>query len=229
MSIRKQSQRGLTLIEIMASLGILGVAALGLVGSMVVAINGNSLAARRTLMSEFAQARMERLVSMTRNKIPSSNFTNFGGMVAPGSLPDVNGVMSTSGQFDGNNGNNTAPGTGGWVLDVIDGAAPATAGDDPMFGPVLFDDTAGNGSDTFMARTNTLRVPMANTWLAGNGSGASCADPVIVSDPGVLCREVHIEPYNPAGVPLLRVWVRVVQGGGDWHRSYVTMTEDIAQ
>lgn len=218
---RQRRASGLTLIEIMASLSILGVAALGLVSSMVVAINGNALAARRTQMAQFAQARLERLITQTRIKIPTSTTT----------APVNYSAMAASGTFDPT----AAPNTGGWVLDVIDGAPPtaAGAGDDPMFGPVLFDDSAADGTDNFVGLTKTLRSTLANDWLAApasNGTLGGCGAAAVVADAAVLCRELHVEPADSiASTPMLRAWVRVVQGGGNWQRSYVLMQEDIAQ
>jgi len=218
---RQRRASGLTLIEILASLSILGVAALGLVGSMVVAINGNSLAARRTQMAEFAQARLERLITETRIKIPTSTTT----------APVNYSAMAAGGTFDPTQ----PPNTGGWVLDVIDGSPPtaAGAGDDPMFGPVLFDDSAADGTDTFTASTKLLRSTLANDWLTSptsNGTLGGCGAAAVVADPGVLCRELHIEPLNLiASTPMLRAWVRVIQGGDNWQSSYVIMQEDIAQ
>ena len=222
MSTKSQRRAsGLTLIEIMASLSILGVAALGLVGSMIVAINGNALAARRTQMGEFAQARLERLITQTRIKIPTST-TN---------LPINFSAMAAGGIFDPNQ----PPNTGGWVLDVIDGPPPtaAASGDDPMFGPVLFDDSAADGTDNYIGLTKTLRGTLASDWLsapASNGTLGGCGAAAVVADAAVLCRELHIEPADSiTSTPMLRAWVRVVQGGGNWQRSYVLMQEDIAQ
>ena len=48
-----------------------------------------------------------------------------------------------------------------------------------------------------------------------------------------MCREIHVEPLDVVvggqTLYLLRVWVRVVQGGGNWQNSFVLMREDIAQ
>jgi hypothetical protein len=57
----------------------------------------------------------------------------------------------------------------------------------------------------------------------------SCADKAVTTDPSVFCHEVHIEPYAQNGAPMLRAYVRVIQGGGNWRRSYVLLQQDIAQ
>jgi prepilin-type N-terminal cleavage/methylation domain-containing protein len=188
--------RGMTLIEVMIALAVLGVASLGLAGSLVLSSNSNSIAARRTVMSAFAQARIENLTSMTRTKIP---------------------IVGTSGAFDPMSN----PNSGGWVMDTIDGTSvPTGAGDDLLFGPILVDGASENGNDGTLLRTRSLRSTVPN-----------CADKAVTSDAGVFCREVHIESYwqgTPA-VPMLRAYVRVIQGGGLWQRSYVLLQQDIAQ
>jgi prepilin-type N-terminal cleavage/methylation domain-containing protein len=192
---RGTQMRGLTLIEVMIALAILGIASLGLAGTLVISSNSNSMASRRTVMSAFAQARIENLTSMTRTKIP---------------------IIGTTGSFDPM----SDPNSGGWVMDTIDGSAPAGAGDDLLFGPILVDGASENGNDGTLVRTKSLRSTVP-----------SCADAAVTSDAGVFCREVHIESYwqgTPA-VPMLRAYVRVIQGGGSWHRSYVLLQQDIAQ
>jgi len=208
--------RGMTLIEVSIALAILGIASLGLAGSLVVSSNTNALAARRTVMSAFAQARIETLTSMTRTKIP---------------------LVGNTGTFDPA----SAPNTGGWVMDTIDGYASDTAlvtwtcnggscttgmgGDDRFWGPVLVNPVSQNGGDgdALLARTKTLRA---------QGAVQSCADKVVTADASVLCREVHIESFwqgTTPPVPMLRAYVRVIQGGADWHTSYVLLQQDIAQ
>jgi prepilin-type N-terminal cleavage/methylation domain-containing protein len=209
-----RTPRGMTLIEVMSSLAILGVAALGLVGTMVVATGGNALAARRTLMTQFGQARMELLVSQTRTKIPTSTT----------SVPVNCGAMATGGAFDPN----AAPGTGGWMLDVVDGSPPAGAGDNAFFGPVLVDSSSNGTSDDTVARTQALRSKMAADFLGG-ADKSGCGSSNVTLSASVLCRELHVEPYTLNGSPMLRAYVRVVQGGGPWWRSYVTLQQDIAQ
>jgi prepilin-type N-terminal cleavage/methylation domain-containing protein len=190
----------MTLIEVMIGLAILGIASLGLAGTLVVSSNSNSLAARRTVMSSFAQARIESLTSMTRWKIPTSTYPCCGAMAAVNFNPT------------------SPPNTGGWMMDTIDGSAPAGNGDDLFWGPVLADGASDNGKDNTVAKTKTLR-----------GTVQSCVDPAVTSDAGVFCREVHIEPYTLNGAPMLRAYVRVIQGGGAWQRSYVLLQQDIAQ
>src|SRR3954462_2259095 len=102
----------MTLIEVMIALAFLGLPSLGLAGTLVVSSNSNSVAARRTVMSAFAQARIESLTSMTRWKIPTSAYPCCAAMAATNFDP------------------NSAPNTGGWMMDTIDGPAPAGGGDD---------------------------------------------------------------------------------------------------
>jgi prepilin-type N-terminal cleavage/methylation domain-containing protein len=192
----------MTLIEVMIGLAILGIASLGLAGSLVISNNSNSLAARRTVMSAFAQARIESLTSTTRQKIPTGS----------AQYPCCTAMAVVT--FD----STAAPNTGGWILDNIDGPAPATGGDDLLWGPVLADPASDNGTDGTVAKTKSLRSTVT-----------SCLDKAVTSDAGVFCRELHIEPYTLNGAPMLRAYVRVIQGGGDWRRSYVLLQQDIAQ
>ena len=217
MNTRRQ-YAGFSLIETMASLAILAVAALGLMGSMVVASGANSISRRRTDMTLFAHSRIERISSRTRSKVPTATTTT----------PINCTAMAVGGAFDPN----ADPGTGGWMLDVIDGNPPAgggAIGDDLMAGPLLAED-AGNGVDS----TNTLskRSSFAAAWFGGTDT-AGCGSATVRNDSTVMCREVHIEPLDVvnAGVTtfMLRVWVRVIQGGVPWQNSYVLMREDIAQ
>jgi len=196
LNTNRTDSRGMTLIEVMIALAVLGIASIGLAGTLVVSQNSNSIAARRTVMSAFAQARIESLTSSTRSKIPL--------------------VGSAGGAFDPM----ADPNTGGWVMDTIDGSGPPSAGDNLLWGPVLVDGASENGNDGTLARTKSLR-----------SSVTSCVDATITSDPGVFCREVHIESYSQGTppVPMLRAYVRVIQGGGNWRRSYVLLQQDIAQ
>jgi prepilin-type N-terminal cleavage/methylation domain-containing protein len=193
----------MTLIEVSIALAVLAIASLGLAGSLVVSNNSNSIAARRTVMSAFAQARIESLTSTTRTKIPTGKSS-------------CCLAMSTGGAFDPMSN----PGTGGWMMDTIDGAAPATGGDDLLWGPVVVHGANENGNDGTVAKTKSLRA-----------SVASCTDAAVTSNAAVFCREVHIEPYSQGTppVPMLRAYVRVIQGGGSWRRSYVLLQQDIAQ
>jgi prepilin-type N-terminal cleavage/methylation domain-containing protein len=217
LNTKRHVMRGITLIEVSIALAVLAIASLGLAGSLVVSSNSNALAARRTVMSSFAQARIESLTSMTRTKIP---------------------LVGTAGSFDPM----SAPNTGGWVMDTIDGYAPDTgvnaawscnggactsgmAGDDLFWGPVLVNPVSQNGGDgdALLTRTKALRA---------SGAVQSCADNVVTSDPSILCREVHIESYwqgTTPPVPMLRAYVRVIQGGPKWQSSYVLLQQDIAQ
>ena len=215
---KRYVMRGMTLIEVSIALAVLGIASLGLAGTLVVSSNSNAIAARRTVMSSFAQARIESLTSMTRTKIPL--------------------IGTVAGTFDPM----ADPNTGGWVMDTIDGYAPDTgtlgnwfcnggpctsgmAGDDLFWGPVLVNPASQNGGDgdALLTRTKALRA---------SGAVQSCADKAIASDASVLCREVHIDSYwqgTTPPVPMLRAYVRVIQGGGNWRGSYVLLQQDIAQ
>src|SRR4051812_41252222 len=151
----------MTLIEVMIALAILGVASVGLAGTLVVSQNSNSMASRRTVMSAFAQARIESLTSTTRSKIPTSNSSNCG-------TQDCALMKATT--FDPM----AAPGTGGWMMDAIDGNAPTSGGDDLYWGPILVDGATENGKDGTVARTKALRTTVA-----------SCADKAVTSDSSV--------------------------------------------
>jgi prepilin-type N-terminal cleavage/methylation domain-containing protein len=222
---RSRGQRGFTLIEVLAALAVLAVATLGLVGGIIIALQTNGIAAQRTLMVQFAQARLERLVAETRIKIPTALTTS----------PDCS-KMSVAGTFDPT----APPGTGGWMLDVIDGPAPAGAGNDAMFGPVLIYDSATNASDNYISSTISTRTTVYNNWVgAGLAAGCGATGSIQAATPtggapapgqaGILCRELHIEPQTLNGVPMLRAWVRVLQVGPDWRVNSVTLQEDIAQ
>ena len=218
MNIDVRRRRGMTLIEVMVALALLGVSALGLVGGMVVASNTNAISRRRTHMLEFGHARLERLASRTRNTVPTA-----------ATLTPVNcSKMSAGGTFDPS----SAPGTGGWMLDVIDGNPPpggGALGDDLMAGPLLVE---GDLSGVDSAGTLSQRATFASAWFGATDT-AGCGSTTVTSNPAVLCREIHIEPLdvtvNGITTFLLRVWVRVVQGGGPWQNSYVLLREDIAQ
>jgi hypothetical protein len=82
------------------------------------------------------------------------------------------------------------------------------------------------------AGTLSKRASFASAWFSGTDS-KGCGSDTVRNDNTILCREVHVEPLNvtSAGVTsfMLRVWVRVIQGGGPWQNSFVVMHEDIAQ
>lgn len=221
---RRRTQRGFTLVEVFAALAVLSIATLGLVAGLLIALRANGIAAQRTLMLQFAQTRLERLVAETRTKIPTALTTS----------PDCSAMAV--GTFDPI----AAPGTGGWMLDVIDGPAPGgLAGDDSMFGPVLIYDAATNATDNYLSSTLATRAAVYSAWTGGalaNGCGAASLAASAPSSGGaapsqaaILCREVHIEPQTINNVPMLRAWVRVLQVGADWRVNSVTLTEDIAQ
>jgi len=200
----------MTLIEVMIALAVLGIASLGLAGTLVVSNNSNAIAARRTVMSAFAQARIESLTSTTRTKIPTATSLCCAAMAAANFDPMAD------------------PNTGGWMMDTIDGTAPATAGDDLLWGPVLVNGSGENGYDPTNKTENGYAATVAKTKSLRT-TVTSCTDKAVTSDSSVFCREVHIEPYAQNGAPMLRAYVRVLQGGGDWRRSYVLLQQDIAQ
>jgi hypothetical protein len=200
-------------------MGVLAVVILGLIAGAEVASNGNAYSRRRSVMLEFAQSRIELLLAMTRNKVPTATTT----------YPVSCSAMAVpSGTFDPT----APPGTGGWMLDVIDGSPPtgSTAlGDDLMFGPLLIE-----GDRVAVDRNSTLsqRATFAANWLSGTDT-AGCGSSVVTSNPAALCREIHIEPYdtvqNGVTTYMLRAWVRVVRGGPNWAGSQVTLTADLSQ
>ena len=219
----RRAPRGMSLIEVMTAMAILGIATLGLVGGVIVALSANAISARRTQMKEFAQSRVERLTAMRSSQIPNSSTTfpaNFSGMGTGG--PAFNPL--------------SPPGTGGWMLDVID-AGTATSGFDAMAGPTLVDDSSAGSADytaptvvvsTLPAKTIAHRAAMITKW---NGdSTTSCADSTVTADTSVLCREIHIEQQtSPSGAPLWHAWVRVVQGGPNWQTSNLTLDQVMAR
>ena len=134
------------------------------------------------------------------------------------------------------------------MMDIIDwpslspsGGTPAVnGGDDVMYGPVV---VLGDSNAVDTAKTLALRSTIVAGWAGGSssGDGTGCDSTLVQSNPAVLCREIHIEPYDVAtgststdgGVPtahLLRVWVRVLRGGTtDWHIGSVLLQENLAQ
>src|SRR3989440_2988053 len=172
----KQHARGFSLIETMASLAILAVAALGLMGSMLVASGSNTISRRRTDMTLFAQSRIERLASRTRAKVPTATTTT----------PVNCSAMAVGGAFDPN----ANPGTGGWMLDVIDGTPPAgggALGDDLMAGPLL---TEGDASGIDGAGTLSKRATFAAAWFGGTRT-PGCGSGTGRHGPTVMCRGGH--------------------------------------
>ena len=111
-------------------MAILVICLLGVAGGLVVAVNTNGDAARRSQMKEFARSRLERLVTSNKQIVPSlpASFT------AGTFVPDV------------------APGTGGWVLDTFETQPGAAGGDDATAGPVIVD---GEGSGLNLAATQS--------------------------------------------------------------------------
>ena len=95
----KRVQRGFSLIEVFAALAVLGISMLGLTAGLIVAASSTSIAAQRTLMLQFAQSRLERLLAETRTKIPTKD--------------DIVGGVSCCARMDpgGTFNPNAAPGT----------------------------------------------------------------------------------------------------------------------
>ena len=210
----KRVQRGFSLIEVFAALAVLGISMLGLTAGLIVAASSTSIAAQRTLMLQFAQSRLERLLAETRTKIPTKD--------------DIVGGVSCCARMDpgGTFNPNAAPGTGGWQMDTIDGVPGTSAGDDAMAGPVLFFDSSGNASDPFIAQTIAARNAAIAAAIDG---GSGCGD-ASVKVAGLLCREIHIEPATISGIHMLRAWVRVVSTySGSYLANSVTLQQDIAQ
>ncbi len=202
-----QGARGTSLIEVMVSLTLLGIASLGLVGGLIISSKTNALSGRRTYMKVLAQSRVERLLATRSDLIPTGT---------PG-YPTYLAAMAPTGSDGGTTAfdPNAAIGTGGWVLDNLE----TQIGTDAMAGPVLIDRTTMTSADNMMSRTADL-----------NSRVTSCADALIVNDPFALCREIHVETAQPQGATgptVLHVWVRVVRGGVSPSLGLV-LTQDIA-
>jgi prepilin-type N-terminal cleavage/methylation domain-containing protein len=191
---REPRPAGFTLIEVMASLAILGVSLLGLMAGLNVASASNGRASRRTQMVEFAQSRIERLMAATKADICTATFQ--GGVV------DCSRMAGAPSPFNPN----VAPNTGGWMLDVLDRAPydPAgTTGVDPMAGPVVVLGNVGGSIDE--PATLTARASLASDWSSG---GSGCASPLVTKN--MLCRELHIELDSTS--TYYHIWVRVSRG-----------------
>src|SRR3569833_1119631 len=119
---RRRHPRGLGMVEALVAICILGFVILGLIAGATVASGGNAFSRRRSLMLQFAQSRMELLEAMARAAVQAGSTTSpviCSSMAAP-----AGGCDPTA-----------APGTGGWMLDVIDGQPPdgtTSVGDDLM-------------------------------------------------------------------------------------------------
>ena len=204
MSTRRPERAGFSLVEALVAMGILAAVILGLIAGAEVASNGNAYSRRRSLMLQFAQSRMELIMAMTRSKVPTSTTT----------YPvNCSAMAYSTWPFNPL----SAPGTGGWMIDVIDGAPPpgaGTLGDDMMFGPLLIE-----GDRTAVDRTDTLtqRTTLYNNWIAGSAP-LGCGDPIVTKNPDALCREIHIEPYDltigTTVTHMFTVYVRVVAAAG---------------
>ena len=200
---------GMTLVEVMMALAILGVSLLALMAGLVVAFTANGRASRRTQMVEFAQSRIDRLTAATRKDICTAALS--------GTNVDCS-RMAVTGTFDPT----AAPNAGGWMLDVLDRASSfqASVGVDQMAGPVV---VLGDLGTIDEGATLTARTNLATDWAGG---GAGCAATMVTEN--MLCRELHIEQTIINGAPIYRVWVRVLQGGAPLLTALI-MQEDIAQ
>jgi prepilin-type N-terminal cleavage/methylation domain-containing protein len=212
------TDRGVTILEVLIAMALLSIGGMGMIGGMLIASNGNVVSRRRTDMLQFAQTRLERLATRERTRIPTATTTGTG----------IDYSSMSASPFDPN----AAPGTGGWMLDVIDGNPPAgggSLGNDLMAGPLLVE---GDLSGVDLAATLSKRSSFADAWFTGKDT-KGCGSPTVTSNTAVLCREVHIEPLDATigGVQtfMFRIWIRVVQGGRNWKSSYVTVTEDVSQ
>ena len=208
----------MTILEVLVAMTLLSIGAMGMVSGMLIASNGNAVSRRRTEMLQFAQSRLERLATRDRTQIPTATTTGTG----------IDYSSMSASPFDPN----AAPGTGGWMLDVIDGNPPpgsGSLGNDLMSGPLLVE---GDLSGVDLAATLSNRSSFADAWFTGKDT-RGCGSSTVASNSAVLCREVHIEPWDATigGVQtfMFRVWIRVVQGGGNWKSSYVTITQDVSQ
>lgn len=211
--IRARLARGLTLIEVLVSLAILGVSILGLVGGLVIASKANGRASHRTQMLEFAQARLERLMAASRKNICTTTFNS--------EKVDCS-RMALVGTFDPT----VAPNTGGWMLDILDRAdlQLAQAGVDQMAGPVL---VLGDLGAVDEAATLTARAALYTDWAGG---GLGCAAAIVGANQ--LCRELHIEAQSvgpSSNLPVYHIWVRVSRGGGNWNDGPVVLEGVAAQ
>jgi len=212
------TDRGVTILEVLIAMALLSIGGMGMIGGMLIASNGNVVSRRRTDMLQFAQTRLERLATRERTRIPTATTAGTG----------IDYSSMSASPFDPN----AAPGTGGWMLDVIDGNPPAgggSLGNDLMAGPLLVE---GDLSGVDLATTLSKRSSFADAWFTGKDT-KGCGSGTVTSNPAVLCREVHIEPLDATigGVQtfMFRIWIRVVQGGRNWKSSYVTVTEDVSQ
>jgi len=129
-----------------------------------------------------------------------------------------------------------AANTGGWMMDVIDWPMPSSnAGDDLNYGPLL---VLGDSNAADTAATISARATAYANWTGTGAAGTGCDSTQVVSNPGVLCREIHIEPFSAAvpdggtgsAAPMLHVWVRVLRGGTtNWRLGSVTLQGSFAQ
>jgi hypothetical protein len=213
----------MSLIEVFVALAILAISILGLVGGLIIASSSNGIAATRTQMSAFALSRLERISGQVKQSLCSTVAT------------DIQGTQSCSYMTHGVPSpfvTDVAPNTAGWMLDVIDWPMPSTgAGDDVMYGPVV---VMGDANAIDVAATISLRATMYSAWGTSGGTGVGCDSTLVTTNPKVLCREIHIEPYTQSGItnapPMLKIWVRVLRGGTtDWHIGTVSYEAMVAQ
>ncbi len=204
---RARPPRGISLIEVMVSLTILAIAGLGMAGGVILSLNSNTLARKRTFMTELAQARLERLAAGYHPIAIAS-----GGLILGlnSSLSSI--TLNAAGSVD-----LTQPAGGtGWSFDNSDTASASLS--DALAWPIQVDRTTATMTDDATNRAQTL-----------NSQGyTSCANSNIVNDSSVLCREIHLEDITSiAGVPMVRAYVRIMRGGVDPSLAFV-LSEDIA-
>ena len=232
--------RGMSILEVTISLALLTIVLLGLISGSIIATNSAAIARRKSLMVEFAQSRMEQIITTPRANVPTAStaipisFAAMSGTFLNSTPPPVE-VNPPSGPAG------FSPGTNGWMLDVMYGAPPAgaaltpcsgttTLGTDLMAGPLLVEGDLA-GIDT--CATISDRTTLANAWL-NSGDTTGCANSLVANNSKIFCREIHIEPYDRTTstgttVHMFAVYVRVIQGGGNWQNNNVVLKEDISQ
>ncbi len=199
MAANTRAARGTTLIETMVSIAVLAIAALGLVGGVILALKTNALASRRTQMKEFAQTRIDRFIQMRPQRIPTGTL----GWVNYDSRMDVGSTFDPAGST-------------GWVLDDLDNNGLAVV--DLLAGPAMVDPTGMTAGDDLAGRTATLNAAVA---------GQTCAVASVVNDPQALCREIHVDATTTSsGIPILRAYVRVTLGGSN---DTLILQQDLSQ
>jgi Tfp pilus assembly protein PilV len=227
----RRRERGMTIAEVLASLAILAVCILGLTAALITSANSNQFAAKRTQSNIFATARIDRISGQTQQTLQHcfrNNPVTYFGTVDCSAMNSASDFQTDATQSF----LNAAPGTAGWMLDILDSAVGAKAGDDLLSGPAA---AFADSSALDTAATLTLRTNLNNEWTAGGRLG--CGSPLITGNPAALCREIHIEQISAtvtaSGLPsayatitlpnLYHVWIRVVRGGPNWRNGVLTL------